>query len=793
MASCVTACSFAAMILVAAAASEDTSGRWSVAQAQAWYERQPWIRGLNFVPSTSINTTELWQAETFDPATIGRELGWAHDLGFNSTRVFVQYLVWKHDPDGLKKRMEQFLALADQHGLSTMFCLFDDCKFSGKEPYLGKQDDPVPGILGSGWTPSPGHARVSDRSAWPNLEKYITDVVGHFANDKRVIAWDLYNEPGNSGTGNASLPLLEAAFAWARRAKPTQPLTVGPWNGGLRELNKASLQLSDIISFHNYGGLGAVRGQIAALRSEKRPILCTEWMARTLGSTFKTHLPLFKQERVGCYSWGLVNGKMQCQYPWSSKKDDPEPKLWHHDILRRDGSPYLPAELEFLRTFLRGPKKDALLPTADERPVTWRYTTEKPADEWSKPDFDASAWKESPAGFGTQGTPNTVIGTVWKTPDIWLRTTFDYVGSPFKTAAVRIHHDEDATVYLNGEPVLKVAWFITDYELHDATAAIRKALRPGKNVVAVTCHQTTGGQYIDAGIVLDPAEALRPTHSLPALKPLFDFPVRDTSMCTGGDGLYYLTGTTGFPTWWKTNEGIRVWKSADLKTWEPLGLVWTFEKDGTWQKEFRKGNRAIWAPEIHYIKATYWLAYCVNYGGTGILQSATGKAEGPYRDIKPDGPLTGEIDASLFQDDDGKVYFVYQNGKIARMKDDMSGLAEAPKLLKPSNHGQAGFEGAFLTKIGGRYQLVCADFIAGNYHCMVASSEHLFGPYGERYVAVPHGGHNMLFKDKAGAWWSTFFGNDARAPFRERPAILRIELDPDGRVRPLVSPASTNP
>ena len=182
----------------------------------------------------------------------------------------------------------------------------------------------------------------------------------------------------------------------------------------------------------------------------------------------------------------------------------------------------------------------------------------------------------------------------------------------------------------------------------------------------------------------------------PKVKILFDYPVRDTSICLGGDGCYYLTGTTGHPTWWKTNEGIRLWQSKDLLNWKPMGSIWTFEKDGTWQKKFGKeGKRAIWGPEIHYIKGTYWIAYCVNYEGTGILKSISGKAEGPYIDIKPDGPLTTEIDASLFVDDDGSVYFLYQSGKIAKMKDDMSGLSEEPKVLRPSNNKHVGFEVPF--------------------------------------------------------------------------------------------------
>jgi beta-xylosidase len=290
------------------------------------------------------------------------------------------------------------------------------------------------------------------------------------------------------------------------------------------------------------------------------------------------------------------------------------------------------------------------------------------------------------------------------------------------------------------------------------------------------------------------AEDAAKTPKLPKIEPLFEMPLRDTCVCLAPDDTYYLTGTTGHPTWWQTNEGIRVWKSKDLKKWEPLGFVWSFEKNTTWQKPSKdeKGNvfHALWAPEIHYFKDTFWIPYCMNYkdGGTGLLKSTSGKAEGPYVDMKLDGPITTEIDASLFIDD-GKAYFVWQNGKIARLKDDMTGLAEEPRHLKPANAEQVGFEGAFIAKVNGRYRLVCAEFNQhedgpATYDCMIAESDKLFGPYGDRYLAIPHGGHNMLFKDRDGAWWSTFFGSDPKAPFQERAAILRIDFDEKGRIQP---------
>ena len=301
-----------------------------------------------------------------------------------------------------------------------------------------------------------------------------------------------------------------------------------------------------------------------------------------------------------------------------------------------------------------------------------------------------------------------------------------------------------------------------------------------------------------------PGRAAMADERLPSIKPLFDCAVRDTSVCLGSDGMYYLTGTTANNPagahdktgWYYVNEGIRVWKSKDLKKWEPLGLVWSLDKDANWAKEFKiwqyakTMGRSLWAPEIHYMKGTFWLTYSMNYEGCGLLKSKTGKAEGPYVDVKPDGPFTDQIDASLFEDDDGKVYWLYANGKIARMKDDMTDLAEKPRLLKPANAKDVGHEGAFLIKHNGKYVLLCAalNHRSGTltYDCMVAVSDNVYGPYGNRYLAIPHAGHNMLFKDRDGHWMSTFFGHDSKAIFRERPGVLPVEFDAEGRLRPLM-------
>ena len=336
----------------AAARSSAAATRWSAEQAWHWYRSRPWLVGVNYLPSTACNTTEFWQAESFDEPTIARELGWAQSLGLNSCRIFIQYLVWKKDPEGLKQRLRRFMEVAHQRGLSVVPVLFDDCSFGDPpvtEPYLGKQRDPIPGMIAPSWTPSPGLSKVTDRSAWPDLRRYVEDVIGAFAHDERVAFWDLYNEPGNSGMGNKSLPLVEATFEWARYVNPSQPLTVSVWNGSLTAMNGRLVELSDVVSFHAYTDYKGLEAAIRQHKAHGRPVICTEWMARLLGSRFDTDLPLLKREGVGCYSWGLVNGRMQCQFPWWSKRGAPEPKVWFHDIFRRDGTPYDPAEVAVIR------------------------------------------------------------------------------------------------------------------------------------------------------------------------------------------------------------------------------------------------------------------------------------------------------------------------------------------------------------------------------------------------------------------------------------------------------------
>jgi hypothetical protein len=322
-------------------------------EANEWYAKVGWVVGCNFIPSTAINQLEMWQKETYDPNTIDRELGWAEDIGFNTIRVYLHYLVWQQDPNGFKDRVDDFLGICARHKIRVMFVLFDDC-WNGNAR-LGKQPAPRPGVHNSGWVQCPRYNEVNDVTLYPVFENYVNDLLTSFSKDERVIVWDLYNEPGNSHKPKEILPFLKKVVEWARKANPQQPMTIGVWTGGPEhvDINEFQLSNSDVISFHNYSGLEQMKNDIAKYKSYGRPVICTEYIARGAGSRFETHLPLMKKENVGAINWGLVYGKTQTIFPWGSKPNAPEPNFWHHDIFRKDGTPFDANEIALIKSLTK--------------------------------------------------------------------------------------------------------------------------------------------------------------------------------------------------------------------------------------------------------------------------------------------------------------------------------------------------------------------------------------------------------------------------------------------------------
>lgn len=353
--------------------AKDSTGNeqivWSSERANEWYAAQPWLVGANFIPSTAINQLEMWQAETFDTTTINKELGWAATLGMNTMRVYLHDLVWENDEQAFYDRINMFLGIAKKHNIKILFTIFDSCW--DPFPKAGKQRDPQPFIHNSGWVQSPGQIALKDSAQYPRLEKYVKAIISKFANDDRIIAWDVWNEPDNM-TGPSYekvevankvelvLPLLKKTFEWARSSNPSQPLTSGLWSGNwesdstLKPIEKLQVAESDIISFHSYDDSATFSKKIKELQRYNKPLFCTEYMARPNNSTFQTFLPIAKAHKIAMYNWGFVDGKSQTIYPWDSwtKKYTGEPILWFHDIFRKDGTPYKQEEVDFIKKII---------------------------------------------------------------------------------------------------------------------------------------------------------------------------------------------------------------------------------------------------------------------------------------------------------------------------------------------------------------------------------------------------------------------------------------------------------
>ena len=330
---------------------------WTKTTANRWYGSHGWLRGSDFIPATAINQLEMWQAETFDTATISRDLGYAQSIGLNCMRVFLHHLAWQEDPAGFKNRMNQYLVIANRKNIKTIFVFFDDCWNESYE--AGTQPEPKPGVHNSGWLRDPGKLFYDDstHTLMKVLESYVKDVLRTFKYDRRILLWDLYNEPGNSSYQNKSLSLLQNIFKWSRQVDPDQPLTAGVWNSELADLNHFQLESSDIITYHNYDDEKVHQHVIDTLKNYGRPLICTEYMARKRNSSFFNIMPMLKSENVGAINWGLVSGKTNTKYAWDTPiPSGADPKVWFHDIFRPDGTPYSQKEVDFIMS-LTGVKR----------------------------------------------------------------------------------------------------------------------------------------------------------------------------------------------------------------------------------------------------------------------------------------------------------------------------------------------------------------------------------------------------------------------------------------------------
>ena len=318
-----------------------------------------WRFGANFIPSTAINQLEMWQRETFDPITIKRELAWAAAIGMRVMRVYLHDLLYSK-PDDLFRCMDEYLSIADSFDIRTVFVFFDDCW--NNEFALGKQPAPIKCKHNSGWIKSPGRKATADFAEYPRLERYVKGVMNRYKNDPRVLAWDLFNEPGNGDAGDhetkgqyqgkRSLNLLKAVFDWAGSVSADQGITVGVWSweATMDELNAVAIERSEITSFHCYLPPAGHAERMTAMRylANGRPLMCTEYMARRRQSTFEGCLPMMKNANCTAINWGLVAGKTNTIYPWRWTEEMGEPDPYFHDVFHADGTPLYSEEVEFL-------------------------------------------------------------------------------------------------------------------------------------------------------------------------------------------------------------------------------------------------------------------------------------------------------------------------------------------------------------------------------------------------------------------------------------------------------------
>jgi hypothetical protein len=355
------------LILACLSSLSAETSRWTEEKARTWYEQQPWLVGSNYIPEDAINQLEMWQAETFNPSQIDKELGWAEAMGMNTMRVFLHDLVWQQNPAAFKQRIDQFLQITSRHHIKPLFVLFDSCW--DPNPKVGMQHPPIPGVHNSGWVQSPGAAGLKDPAQEPRLKAYVEGVIGAFANDSRILGWDVWNEPAGTNEGSYEKEelknkvqfveiLLPKVFAWAREANPSQPLTSGVWDidfekgTAFNKVQRTQLENSDVITFHNYSWPEVFEKEVVFLQKLNLPVICTEYMARSAGSTFDTVLPLAKKYHVGAINWGFVAGKTQTYYPWDSWQHPyilNQPTVWFHEVLRTDGKPYREAEVKLIR------------------------------------------------------------------------------------------------------------------------------------------------------------------------------------------------------------------------------------------------------------------------------------------------------------------------------------------------------------------------------------------------------------------------------------------------------------
>ena len=369
---------FAALAAVNGAFAE-RQGPWTKERAWEWYNAQPWIRGCNYMPASCANRVDQWQEYGSEARfeEMEREMALMEKDGFNAVRIILGdmgFAVWRAEHDGMMKRFDRMLDIFGRHGVRVILVFGNDCSRPkplwtlpkmGEQPWdLGyhggrklSQHGSFPGMI--------GYTVLDEPDLREEFFKMCEEFLTKYAHDKRILFWNLWNEPGNNSRGQVSAPHIRRLFKLAWKIDPDQPLSSDIWTtSGVNWTNGCAeavgAELNDIESYHTYSNL---KEQIAYAKKVKeyfgRPMVNTEWMARLFKCDIFDCYPFFAQNRIGCTMWGYVNGKYQTHEPWESmwKWVEADPAAleqldftkWFHDLYRPSLRPYDPNEIAIIR------------------------------------------------------------------------------------------------------------------------------------------------------------------------------------------------------------------------------------------------------------------------------------------------------------------------------------------------------------------------------------------------------------------------------------------------------------
>ena len=355
--------------------------KWSKEKANEWYKKQGWLRGCNFIGSDCTNRLDMWQSYKSEEklVTADKELALCDKIGFNTVRLWMNFDVYYKEKNSYMDILEKYISLCDKHHQKVMIVLAYEEDLPRGEVFVAKEMGEQKYALGEHQGRIPLEKEEIEKTPYHYLEykelhdifiEMVKNIVSKYANDERVLCWNIFNEPGIM-IGERNIPLLKELFEVVRSYNPIQPLCADIWRG----LNEGKIKsaeeqlaydLSDVISFHSYLPYSLLVEELHYHLKDGRPVLLTEWLHRINHNNIFEIYPLLYLNNVANYCWGFVVGKTQTHEPWPHMWDeyyngiitDFDFTKWQHDLFRPNLRPYDPREIKVLEKYNNLAKKE---------------------------------------------------------------------------------------------------------------------------------------------------------------------------------------------------------------------------------------------------------------------------------------------------------------------------------------------------------------------------------------------------------------------------------------------------